>query len=151
MHIQVNPISFSGWEPSQVLKDSGKINNADVLEALANVSNVDCIRTNMVDSQCLPFDNLYTNIVSKKVGDRFVYGVDCVILPKNASSENVSENIFMSVQRAVGDFYAKMANINLSQQVSSVQILDEVNKPELLNVSKKSNIFKKFLQFLSKI
>lgn len=142
MYIQSNSIAFNGWKPNQMLKDSGKFNKSDVLDALANASNVDFIHTNMVETKYLPSNYLYTNLAGKNIDGRFVYGVNCVILPKNASSDNVSEKIFESAQRAVGDFYANVAKLNLSQQVSA-----EASKPELL----KPNIFKKFTQFLSKL
>lgn len=143
MYIQSNSISFNGWEPNRMLKDSGKINNAECLDALANASNADCIRTNMVESEFLPSNYLYTNIASKHIkgkntGSKFIYGVNCVILPKNASSEVVSEKLYESAQVAVGKLYAELAKYNLSSQVSS-----EVNKQESSNIFKR--IFSKLI------
>ena len=111
----------------------------------------------MIKTKDLPSKYLYTNVVRKDVGDRFVYGVDCVTLPENANSETVSKTIFESAQRAVGNFYASLAKLTVSRQASSEvnkpnlnlsqQVSAEVSKPKLL----KPNIFKKFAQFLSKL
>lgn len=95
-------------------KLEGKLNNTEDLNNLADVSNVDTISTNMSDNRrFFPRDNLYTTVSSKKIGDKTHYGVDVILLSKDASKENVSKNIFESAQKSLGKL---MGNIVKQQK-----------------------------------
>ncbi len=131
MNIKNNNISFKGWECNNKL--AGKLNNEKELNKLADAANVDNIRTYLSkENKYLPSHNLYTTVSTKKFNDRLYHGIDCIILSKDASQEEVSKNIFESAQKSVGKLYGKLAKLATP------------------NTEEKVNIFKKFIKFFKK-
>lgn len=110
-NISCNNTAFKGWECNERL--CGKINNERELKELANVSKVDKIRTTIGnESKYLPNDDIYLTVATKKAGGQLYQGIDCIILPKDSDTEKISQNIFKSAQKAIGELFGKIAKQN---------------------------------------
>lgn len=94
-------VTFNGtYEPCQELKQ--KLNNINELNELAKGSIVDTINTHINnDRQFFPREDLFTTIATKRLANDKFFGVDCVIISKDASNEQISKSIFESAQRAL--------------------------------------------------
>lgn len=134
--INTNPyIIFTGtYEHSKNL--DGKLDNLQELKRLAEVSDVDRIRTNLTDnSKFLTHNNIFTTVSSKIVNNEFVYGVDCVILPKEASNREICEKVFDSAQKSLGKLFGKIAKNHPATEFTN---------------QKKTNILKRFFNLFKK-
>lgn len=87
----------------------GKLNNIETLKNLARVSDVDTIRTTMKNNKFLPRNTLYATLSSKKIDGDVVFGLDVLILPKDATNETVSKSVFESAQRSLGKMWGELA------------------------------------------
>lgn len=114
----VNNISFKGWEGNERLK--GRLNNEKELNKLADASNVDSLKTYLSkDSKYLPSHDLYTTTATKKVNGFFYHGIDCVILNKGTSKEQVSKSIYESAEKSVGKLYGKLGHSDIDFNTKS--------------------------------
>ena len=77
-------------------------------------------------------------ISSKKVNGRIYHGTDCLILSKDAGIQEVSEGIFKSAQKSIGELYGRLAERQIHE------------KPNTNFMTKISNVFKKLFQILKK-
>ena len=82
LRTQINNQHFTGnFETNKNL--ANKLNNIKELNKLAEVANVDKIRTYIKDdSKYLPRNNSFVTMTSKKVNNKIIHGFDCVLLDK---------------------------------------------------------------------
>ena len=125
--LRVNNISFKGWEGNDRL--AGKLNNEKELNNLAKAAKVDKLRTNLSkESKYLPHNDLYTTVATKKINGQFYHGLDCVILDKETSKEQISKTIYESAEKAVSKLYEKLGQLNIDNPPKRNPIIDYIKK-----------------------
>ena len=137
---QINNQHFTGnFETNKNL--ANKLNNIKELNKLAEVANVDKIRTYIKDdSKYLPRNNSFVTMTSKKVNSRIIHGFDCILLDKNADNKTISKRVYESAQQSIGKMYrniAKSTSISSEQQTIKQRSIFAKISYKLLNWFKK--------------
>lgn len=140
---QINNQHFTGnFETNKNL--ANKLNNIKELNKLAEVANVDKIRTYIKDdSKYLPRNNSFVTMTSKKVNNKIIHGFDCVLLDKKTDNETLSKKIFESAQRSLGKLYGNIATDTKNQVFSTPNSNPKPQNTFSKIISKITNIFKK--------
>lgn len=134
--------TFKGWEPNDLLK--GKLNNEKELNALSDEAKVNIRSYKNKDSKYLPGHDMYLTTSSKKIGGRYYYASDCLIMEKGTTDEVLSKSIFESAEKSIGKLYGKLAKLKILEDSEADNIVSG-------SVSKKSNnLFKKLLKIFRK-
>ena len=129
-------VNFTGnYNVDKVLE--GKLNNIEVLNNLAKVSDVDTIRTTMKNSKFLPRNTFYTTVASKKIGGDVVFGFDAVILSKDATEETISKNISESAQRSRCKMWGNLAQHHTIKKSPKTDSSFKTVFKKLVNIFKK--------------
>lgn len=140
LRTQINNQHFTGnFETNKNL--ANKLNNIKELNKLAEVANVDKIRTYIKDdSKYLPRNNSFVTMTSKKVNSRIIQGFDCILLDKNADNKTISKRVYESAQQSIGKMYgnlAKSTSISSEQQTIKPRSIFAKIGSKLLNWLKK--------------
>lgn len=140
LRTQINNQRFTGnFETNKNL--ANKLNNIKDLNKLAEVANVDKIRTYIKDdSKYLPRNNSFVTMTSKKVNNRIFHGFDCILLDKNADNKTISKRVYESAQQSIGKMYgniAKSTSISSEQQTIKPRSIFAKISSKLLNWFKK--------------
>lgn len=140
LRTQINNQHFTGnFETNKNL--ANKLNNIKELNKLAEVANVDKIRTYIKDdSKYLPRNNSFVTMTSKKVNSRIIHGFDCILLDKNADNKTISKRVYESAQQSIGKMYgniAKSTSISSEQQTIKPRSIFAKIGSKLLNWLKK--------------
>ena len=140
---QINNQYFTGnFETNKNL--ANKLNNIKELNKLAEVANVDKIRTYIKDdSKYLPRNNSFVTMTSKKVNNRIIHGFDCILLDKKTDNETLSKKVFESSQRSLGKLYGNIATDTKNQVFSTPNSNPKPQNTFSKIISKITNIFKK--------
>ncbi len=140
---QINNQYFTGnFETNKNL--ANKLNNIKELNKLAEVANVDKIRTYIKDdSKYLPRNNSFVTMTSKKVNNRIIHGFDCILLDKKTDNETLSKKVFESAQRSLGKLYGNIATDTKNQVFSTPNSNPKPQNTFSKIISKITNIFKK--------
>lgn len=143
LRTQINNQHFTGnFEANKNL--ANKLNNIKELNKLAEVANVDKIRTYIKDdSKYLPRNNSFVTMTSKKVNNRIIHGFDCVLLDKKTDNETLSKKVFESAQRSLGKLYGNIATDTKNQVFSTPNSNPKPQNTFSKIISKITNIFKK--------
>lgn len=140
LRTQINNQHFTGnFETNKNL--ANKLNNIKELNKLAEVANVDKIRTYIKDdSKYLPRNNSFVTMTSKKVNNRIIHGFDCILLDKNADNKTISKRVYESAQQSIGKMYGNIAkstsNSSEQQTIKPRSIFAKIGS-KLLNWLKK--------------
>lgn len=140
LRTQINNQHFTGnFETNKNL--ANKLNNIKELNKLAEVANVDKIRTYIKDdSKYLPRNNSFVTMTSKKVNSRIIHGFDCILLDKNADNKTISKRVYESAQQSIGKMYGNLAkstsNSSKQQTIKPRSIFAKISS-KLLNWFKK--------------
>ena len=140
LRTQINNQHFTGnFETNKNL--ANKLNNIKELNKLAEVANVDKIRTYIKDdSKYLPRNNSFVTMTSKKVNNRIFHGFDCILLDKNTDNKTISKRVYESAQQSIGKMYgniAKSTSISSEQQTIKPRSIFAKIGSKLLNWLKK--------------
>ena len=143
LRTQINNQHFTGnFETNKNL--ANKLNNIKELNKLAEVANVDKIRTYIKnDSKYLPRNNSFVTMTSKKVNNKIIHGFDCVLLDKKTDNETLSKKIFESAQRSLCNLYGNIATDTKNQVFSTPNSNPKPQNTFSKIISKITNIFKK--------
>ena len=143
LRTQINNQHFTGnFETNKNL--ANKLNNIKDLNKLAEVANVDKIRTYIKDdSKYLPRNNSFVTMTSKKVNNRIIHGFDCVLLDKKTDNETLSKKVFESAQRSLGKLYGNIATDTKNKVFSTPNSNPKPQNTFSKIISKITNIFKK--------
>ncbi len=143
LRTQINNQHFTGnFETNKNL--ANKLNNIKELNKLAEVANVDKIRTYIKDdSKYLPRNNSFVTMTSKKVNNKIIHGFDCILLDKKTDNETLSKKVFESAQSSLGKLYGNIATDTKNQVFSTPNSNPKPQNTFSKIISKITNIFKK--------